>query len=126
MSILDAPIVNEITPAQRQANQLKQQARTAYQSMVVAFNNGAKQFWRNPQASPSAIAAALGTDAVEVFQLHAKLGALLADVRPAAIQEGAAVVGQFTYNADGTVTVIPPAAIPTPTPAPTPAPTPES
>lgn len=117
MSVLDTPVVNEITPAQRQANQIKQQVRTAYQSMVVAFNQGAKQFWRNPQASPSQIAAALGTDAVEVFQLHAKLGALLADVRPSAIQEGASVVGQFTYNADGTVTITPPA--PPAPPAPT-------
>lgn len=112
MSVLDTPVVNEITPAQRQANQLKQQARTAYQSMVLAFNQSAKQFWRNPQATPSQIAAALGTDAVELFQLHAKLGALLAEVRPAAIQEGLAVVGQFTNNADGTVTVVPPAANP--------------
>lgn len=119
MSVLDTPVVNEITPAQRQANQIKQNVRQTFQSLVVAFNSGSKQFWRNPQASPSAIAAALGTDAVEVFQLHAKLGALLADVRPAAIQEGASVVGQFTYNPDGTVTVVPPAAIPTPEPEPT-------
>jgi hypothetical protein len=110
MSILDTPVVNELTPAQRQANQIKQQARTTFQSMVTAFNQGAKQFWRNPQASPSQIAAALGTDAVEVFQLHAKLGALIAEVRPEAIQEGAAMVGQFTYNADGTVTITPPPA----------------
>jgi len=126
MSVLDTPVVNEITPAQRQANQIKQNVRQTFQSLVVAFNNGARQFWRNPQATPSQIAAALGTDAVEVFQLHAKLGALLADVRPAAIQEGASVVGQFTYNADGTVTVIPPAPVPTPAPEPTPEPTPET
>lgn len=121
MSVLDNPVVNEITPAQRQANQIKQNVRQTFQNLVVAFNNGSKQFWRNPQASPSEIAAALGTDAVEVFKLHAKLGALLADVRPAAIQEGAAVVGQFTYNADGTVTITPSPVNPpaTTTPAPT-------
>jgi len=113
MSVLDTPVINEITPAQRQANHLKQQVRTAFHSMTVAFNQGAKQFWRNPQATPSQIAAALGTDAVEVFQLHAKLGALLADVRPVAIQEGIEVVGQFTPNADGTVTITLPAPAPT-------------
>lgn len=105
MSILDTPVVNEITPAQRQANQIKQNVRTAFQNMVMAFNNGSRQFWKNAQASPSQIAAALGTDAVEVFELHAKLGAVLAEVRPDAIKEGQDVVGQFTYNADGTVTV---------------------
>jgi hypothetical protein len=75
--------------------------------MVVAFNQGSKQFWNNPQASPSQIASALGTDAKEVFELHAKLGALLVQVRPEAIQEGLALVGQFTYNEDGTVTINP-------------------
>lgn len=116
MSILDNPVVNEITPAMRQANQIKQNARTAFQNMVTAFNQGARQFWRNPQASPSHIAAALGTDAKEVFELHAKLGALLAQVRPEAIQEGLAIVGQFTYNEDNTVTIKPPV-LPTPVPA---------
>jgi hypothetical protein len=115
MSVLDTPVVNELTPAQRQANQIKQNTRTVFQSMVTAFNQGAKQFWANPQATPSQIAAALGTDAKEVFELHGKLGALLAEVRPAAIQEGAAVVGQFTYNEDGTVTIRPPVAPTTPT-----------
>lgn len=107
MSVLDTPVVNEITPAMRQANQIKQNVRTTFQSMVVAFNNGSKQFWSNAQANPSQIAAALGTDAKEVFELHARLGALLAQVKPDAIQEGLSVVGEFTYNEDGTVTIKP-------------------
>jgi len=105
MSVLDSPAVAEITPAMRQAAQIKQSARSAYQHLVTVFNNGSKQFWRNPQASPSQIAAALGTDAAEVFELHAKLGAFLASIRPEAIQEGIDMVGQFTCNQDGTVTI---------------------
>lgn len=109
MSILDNPVVNEITPAIRQATQIKQSARMTFQGLIEVFNKGSKQFWKNPQASPSQIAAALGTDAVEVFELHAKLGSMLAQIRPDAIQEGLSVVGQFTCNQDGTVTIVPPA-----------------
>lgn len=112
MSVLDNPVSNEITPAMRQANQIKHNVRTVFQSMVVAFNNGSRQFWLNAQASPSQIASALGTDAKEVFELHAKLGALLAQVRPGSIQEGLSLVGEFTYNEDGTVTIKPKAPAP--------------
>lgn len=108
MSILDNPVVNEITPATRQANQIKHNVKFTFQNMVSAFNQGSKQFWSNPQATPSQIAAALGTDAKEVFELHHKLGTLLAQVRPQAIEEGLAVVGEFVYNEDGTVTIRPP------------------
>jgi hypothetical protein len=93
-------------PAVKIAAQLKTDAKFLYGHMVTAFNKGSKLFWQNAQATPTEIAAALGTDAVEVFSLHAKLGALLAEVNPAAIVEGAAVVGQFEYNENGTVTVV--------------------
>lgn len=107
MSVLDTPPSNEPTPAMRQANQIKQSVRTTFQAMVQAFNHGTKQFWNNPQATPSQISSALGTDAKEVFELHAKLGSLLAQVRPEAIQEGLSLVGEFSYNDDGTVTIKP-------------------
>jgi hypothetical protein len=48
---------------------------------------------------------ALGSDAKEIFELHAKLGALIASVKPEAISEGSAVVGNFTMNDDGSVTI---------------------
>lgn len=93
-------------PAVKIAAQLKGDAKFLYSHMVNAFNKGSKLFWQNADATPAEIAAALGTDAVEVFGLHAKLGALIAQVNPAAIAAGAAVVGQFEYNEDGTVTII--------------------
>jgi hypothetical protein len=107
MSVLDTPVVNEITPAMRQANQIKNNVRLTFQNMMTAFGQGTKQFWSNPQANPSQIAAALGTDAKEVFELHAKLGALLAEVKPEVVQEILSVVGEFNYNEDGTVTIKP-------------------
>lgn len=97
---------NQPVPAVKVASQLKSDAKFLYSHMVNAFNKGSKLFWQNSQATPAEIAAALGADAVEVFSLHAKLGALIAQVNPTAIAAGAAVVGQFEYNEDGTVTII--------------------
>lgn len=109
MSILNQPATPEAPPADRIAAQLKQKARMTFQQLASAFNQTAKNFWANPQAAPAEIAASLGTDAAEVFALHGKLGAMLVTVKPEAIAEGVAVVGQFTVNADGTVTIITPA-----------------
>lgn len=109
MGVLDNPVVPQLSAAEHAAQQLKQQTRMTYQQLVTAFNTGAYAFWKNPRAKPSEVAAALGADAKEVFELHGKLGALLAEVNPAAIQPGASVVGAFTVNADGTVTAVDPA-----------------
>lgn len=108
MGVLDDPSVPEVPAAVRVANQLKQQTRGTYQQLVQAFNQGAQTFWKNPRVKPSEIAAALGTDAKEVFELHGKIGALLATVKPEAIAVGLEAVGEFTYNADGSVTAADP------------------
>ena len=113
MSILDNNIPsNPVPPANIIAERIKRQTRLTYQNMVNAFNDGAKTFWTNSAASPSDIAAALGANAKEVFELHAKLGALLASIKPESIVDGSSVVGNFTMNDDGTVTIV----VPTPTP----------
>ena len=105
MSILN-PLPNEpITNAQRIANSLKQQARNAFRSLVGVYTTGSKSFWQNPAATPQEIAAALGTDGAELFQLHAKIGQLLADVKPDSVAEGLSVVGQFSINEDGVITI---------------------
>lgn len=106
MSILNRQEqVSEPSPAERAAKQMVRQAKSLYEGLVGTFNEGAKNFWKNPRATPQEIAAALGTDAKEVFELHAKVGAFVASINPEAIAPGQAVVGQFSYNADGTVTV---------------------
>lgn len=109
MSILDNNNVPVPTPpAKVAANRLINQARTTYQQMVHAFNQGSRIFWANGMgANPEDIAAELGTDAREVFELHYKLGQLIASVKPESIAEGAGLVGNFTMNEDGTVTVLP-------------------
>lgn len=88
------------------ANRLKLLTRQTYLQMVQAFNEGATLFWNNPNdISPSDIAEALGSDAKEIFELHAKLGNLLSSVKPEAISQGISIIGQFTMNNDGTVTI---------------------
>lgn len=113
MSILDnnRPDRVEVPKAKMAANRLVSQARNTYQQMVQSFNQGAKMFWQNGMgASPSEIASELGSDAKEVFELHYKLGQLIASVKPEAISEGVSLVGNFTMNEDGTVTVTVPEA----------------
>lgn len=115
MSILNNNTPEPMPAAEVVANQIKRKARATFNSMVDAFNNGAKTFWTNGAASPSDIAEALGSDAKEVFELHYKLGQLIASVKPEAIASANSLVGNFTMNEDGTVTVIVP---PEPTPTP--------
>lgn len=116
MSILDGGPINPIQPAQRVANQLLNMTIRSYQNMVDSFNRGSVLFWDNPQGlSPTEIAEALGTNGQEVFQLHYALGQLIGSVKPEAIAEGVSVVGQFTYNEDGSINIIPPPVSPDPT-----------
>jgi hypothetical protein len=84
---------------------LKLQAKNIYSNMVNVFNRGSKMFWDNPNATPEQIASSLGTDAKQLFELHYKLGQLISSVNPSDISFGASVIGQFTMNDDGTVTV---------------------
>lgn len=105
MSILNDRKVPEVDPAVLVSKQLVNQAKNTFDNLVSVFNSGSRQFWKNPRATPQQISAALGKDAAEVFALHAKIGALLEQVKPEAIAEGKSVVGEFTVNSDGTVTV---------------------
>lgn len=106
MSILNNNNQPKLTQPQIVAETLKQTTRQTYQMMVNSFNSGAVSFWQNPTASPQEIASALGSDAKEVFELHYKLGQLLASINPNSITKGLSVIGQFTMNNNGTVSVI--------------------
>jgi hypothetical protein len=106
MSILDN--IGENSISNQVANRIKNQTRQTFQNMVNSFNEGSKTFWQNPRGlTPTQIAEALGTDAREVFELHYALGQLINNIKPESIQEGWNVIGQFTMNEDGTVTILP-------------------
>lgn len=100
MSVLDQ------APAAAIADAIRRDARDTFGLLQRIFTNGARTFWANPAATPQEIAAALGTSGVELFQLHWRIGELLASIRPEAIADGMAVVGAYTLNEDGTVTVV--------------------
>jgi ABC-type Fe3+-citrate transport system substrate-binding protein len=111
MSILDnnRPDRVETPKAKIAANLLIRMTKQTYQQMVQSFNQGAQIFWKNGMgATPSEIAAELGEDAKEVFELHHKLGQLIATVKPEAIAEGVDLVGNFIINEDSTVTIVEP------------------
>jgi hypothetical protein len=105
MSVLNGPFdINSTLPANiRAANVMRQQARAVHNYLVHMFNEGAKRFWANPNATPAEIAHALGQDGKEIFELHGKLGALLATIKPEDIAEGLGVVGSFSYSEDGRI-----------------------
>jgi hypothetical protein len=107
MSILDDAQL-ALTDSEIIANTIKGSTKNLFQMMTNAFNMGSKNFWNNPHATPTQIAEALGTDAREVFELHYALGQLINSIKPESIQEGWDVIGQFTMNEDGTVTIIEP------------------
>lgn len=109
MSILNRSINNEQPgPAKITAERLLSMTKQTFDQMVMAFNEGSIMFWENRMgASPEDIAAELGTDAAELFSLHAKLGSLILQVNPDSIEKGLSVVGNFITNQDGTITVTP-------------------
>lgn len=111
MSVLDKEFNDQPEPAKMAARRLLTTTKNTFNQMVNSFNEGSRTFWQNPRgASPQDIADELGNDAAEVFQLHHKLGQLIAEVKPEAISEGVSLVGNFTMNEDGTVTVLGPQA----------------
>lgn len=122
MSILDEIDGLAVDPAVETANQLKEHLKQTYRYVVAAFTEGAELFWKNPQGVPAQdIAAALGTAGQEVFALHWQLGQFIAAIKPEAVQPGLSVVGEFSYNEDGSVTVTAPSpALLTPSSPPTP------
>ena len=107
MSILDKNLNDSRPPAaERAALDLLRMTKQTFELMSSSFNRGSQQFWNNNDgATPQEIADVLGTDAAEMFQLHAKLGQLLGEIKPESITEGLSYVGNITYNEDGTVQV---------------------
>lgn len=114
MSILDN-LTSNSNPPKMIANNIINQTRNTYLQMVRAYNEGTKIFWQNQNGiTPTEIATELGNNAKEVFQLHYALGQLLNSIKPEAIASSLEMIGQFTMNDDGTVTINPPVNEPVP------------
>jgi len=98
----------EIIRAKTKADTIRNTTVAIYESMKEAFNQGSTMFWASEDATPEDIAAYLGTNASGIFYLHARLGEVLALVDPSGIAEGLSVVGEYTQNGDGSITIIQP------------------
>lgn len=108
MSLLDTASSTTPEPAALVADHLVQNLRNTYQYIVASFTENAVVFWRNPEATPSEIAAALGINGRELFELHWQLGQFIAAIKPEAVNAGLSVVGEFSYTEDGRVVVVDP------------------
>lgn len=107
MGILDKNIDYKQDPAIQAAQRLVRMTKNSFDQMVNTFNEGTRIFWQNSDgATPAEIAALLGEDAAEIFMLHYKLGVLISEIKPEAIQESFNLIGNFTINEDGTVTIL--------------------
>ena len=105
MSILENGMSFQDPESKRVAKELIFTTKRTYNAMIQAFNGGSLSFWTQSPEDQQASLDVLGTNAREVFELHGKLGSLLAEIDPEKIQDGLSVVGAFTYNEDGTVTL---------------------
>jgi hypothetical protein len=89
------------------AKDILKETRKTFNQMVKMFNIVSQNFWANKDnIKASEIAQELGLDAKEVFQLHYLLGQLIQIIKPEKIENGLNLIGTFTINEDGTVTVI--------------------
>jgi hypothetical protein len=106
MSVLDKQFDYRPSAEKRAAREIIGMTKQVFEMMVSAFNRGSQTFWNNNDgATPQQIAAELGVDAREIFELHAQLGQLIATIKPDEITDGLSVVGEFEYNEDGSITV---------------------
>lgn len=112
MSIIDNIKNNIQTPevsldrAKSKADHLKSAVVNTYESICGIFNDGAQTFWASTDCSPQQIADELGTNASGIFYLHARLGELLYSIDPDSVTPGMSVVGQYSNNEDGSITVV--------------------
>jgi len=104
MSVLNNNLTSE-RYAEEAANSLVRIAKNTFGKILNSYSNGVQTFWNNPRATPQEIADALGTDASEIFSLHYQLGQLIASVDPTLLEETSNLIGNFTQNEDGTVTI---------------------
>lgn len=101
MSILDKQSSVDLL-----SKQIVNKTQQTFNTIVRAFNDGTILFWNNPKYSPSEIAESLGSNAVEIFKLHYMLGQLISQIKPDSISNSVQLIGKFTMNSDGTVTII--------------------
>lgn len=91
--------------AEKIVEQLKNMGRMTKEQMRRSVIQGAMLVWKNRSATPAEILAAMGTNAVAFFDKHAETVAFLVPNDPALMPELSKIIGKYTKNEDGTITV---------------------
>ena len=99
-------ILNQTTPAQQEADQIRLIIKNAYQQDIQNGTNAYNLLWNNRNATPTAVLAALGTDAEAVFEFAnenvstinaaASIGGITPPTMP-----GVPAGSTVTFNEDG-------------------------
>lgn len=92
---------------QKIADAVKNHNDRTLKVLADSFNHSVNLFWKNPAASPSDIAAALGTDAKRILEDQATLGQFLNGLVPDQVKNSLDSIGQYVSNEDGSVTIQP-------------------
>lgn len=96
----------QVSEAEIVASNLISEAVGLYNHIRETYSTGTSRFWKNPHATPQDIASALGTNAKELFLLHYQIGQLLNSINPGSVDNVNSVIGSFTMNDDGTVSIL--------------------
>lgn len=103
MSILNN---NNQDEAKMVADSLISEAVGLYNHMNDIYTNGTHKFWKHPSLTPQQIANGLENKGKELFLLHYQLGQLLNSINPGSVDNVNSVIGSFTMNDDGTVSIL--------------------
>lgn len=81
-------------------------AQGSFRQLFRCYKHGVENVWLHPRLTPKEIVEALNKEklAVEVFQLHGKLGEVLEELQPGCTEDLKEHIGDFTINIK-TVTV---------------------
>lgn len=85
---------------------LKADAKKSFEQLHFTIKRATERFWKNPNYTPQEMALAAGTDAKELFELHSMIVSVLENANPGSCNDIISMVGDYTVNPDGTVTIL--------------------
>lgn len=96
-----------IDPAARIASGVLAGGNAILRDLIEKYTRSYNAVWRNQAATPAAIVAAFGTQAVSVFTQSAALAAFINGFEPGVVPASAPAEWSVTFNQDGSAAVKP-------------------
>ena len=107
MSILIETIELEQNTPQNEILRIKLETKRMFEQLQSVLERETVRFWENEHGfTPTQMAEALGTDAVELFTIHQQCCALLEQALPGSATEITSKVQPYNINGDGSITVL--------------------